>query len=186
MAGQQLRPAVFLAALTFSLACLSLYSMQEAALARMESRNLNSPPTTSHDIGGRSPQLERTSEAKVWVTMAVCWGENAQVHGKEHFPYTEAALRSVNLWHTLTHARVLLTIVHSGKASKELLAYQKRLEELGADVSLAESKSDLGCVLTSQLIRLLAFNNPLVNDEDIIVTADVTAAFPPATLCGKN
>jgi len=174
MGGQQVRPAVFFAAFTFSLACLSLYSMQEVALARMESRS-NSPPPPGANSGGGKLEPERTAEPKVWVTMAVCWGENAQVHGKEHFPYTEAALRSVHLWHSLTHARVLLTIVHSGKASKEMLAYQRRLEELGADVSLAESKSDLGCVLTSQLIRLLAFNNPRVDDEDIIVTADVDA-----------
>ena len=175
MGIQQTRPAIYLAALTFSLAILSLYSMQEVALTRMESRS-DPPPPTSEDNRGRKRELENSgSEPKVWVTMAVCWGENAQVHGKEHFPYTEAALRSVNLWHSLTPATVLLIIVHSGKASKEMLAYQKRLQELGAEVSLAESKSDLGCVLTSQLIRLLAFNNPLIDAEDIIVTADVDA-----------
>ena len=29
----------------------------------------------------------------------ICWGQNAQVHGKKEFPYKEAALRSShNLW----------------------------------------------------------------------------------------
>ena len=77
MGGQQLRPAIFFAALIFSLACLSLYNLQEAALARMESIS-DSPPATSLDIGGRKLELERSAEPKVWVTMAVCWGENAQ------------------------------------------------------------------------------------------------------------
>ena len=34
--------------------------------------------------------------------------------GKEKFPYTEAAIRSVQLWHFLTPARVVLTIVYTG------------------------------------------------------------------------
>ena len=44
----------------------------------------------------------------------LCWGENAQVHAKENFPYSEAALRSTQLWHNLTEARVAITIVHKG------------------------------------------------------------------------
>ena len=177
MAGQMhQRPAFYFAALIFSLAILSLYNMQEIALVRMESHSNNLPPPAAFELG-EEIKLEpvKTAEPKVWVTMAVCWGENAQVHGKEHFPYTEAALRSIHLWHSLTPARVLLIIVHTGKASEEMMAYKKKLEDLGAEVNLAESESDLGCVLTSQLIRLLAFNNPLVNPEDIIVTADVDA-----------
>ena len=50
----------------------------------------------------------------VHVHKGLCWGENAQVLGKEKFPYSEAALRSVQLWHRLTPARVVLTIVHTG------------------------------------------------------------------------
>ena len=195
MGVQQLRPALLIASIT-TLAIFSLYSLQEVALAKMESSNYglntvsskdeeylpkiksqNTFPITSSSLDNEEIDLEpeKTKSKKVWVTMAVCWGENAQVHGKENFPYTEAALRSVKLWHSLTHAKVLLVVVYSGKVSKEMVAYQKSMEEVGAVVSLVESEPDLGCVLTSQLIRLLAFNNHLVGPEDIIITADVDA-----------
>ena len=50
----------------------------------------------------------------------LCWGENAQVHQKEKFPYHEAALRSTQLWHNLTQARVVITIVYNGQHPTEV------------------------------------------------------------------
>ena len=124
MGVQQLRPILFIASIT-TLAIFSLYSLQEVALAKIESSNYlsntvsgkdeeylpkiksqNTIPITSSSQDNEEIDLEqeKTESQKVWVTMAVCWGENAQVHGKENFPYTEAALRSVKLWHSLTHS----------------------------------------------------------------------------------
>ena len=107
----------------------------------------------------------------------LCWGENTKVNGKESFPYSEAAVRSVQLWHRLTRARVLLTIVYTGRAALEppLRDYKDHLQELGASVSLVEA-SELSCVLTSQLIRLLPQeHHPHIRPRDIVVTADVDA-----------
>ena len=39
------------------------------------------------DYGEEEAGEESGEEERVWITMALCWGENAQVNGKEHFPY---------------------------------------------------------------------------------------------------
>ena len=96
--------------------------------------------------------------------------------GKEKFPYAEAALRSVQIWHQLTRAKVVMTLVHSDKRPpKELLAYKDKLEGYGADVVIVKSE-ELSCVLTSQLIRIIAHHyHPIISDDDIVITADVDA-----------
>ena len=106
----------------------------------------------------------------------LCWGENAQVLGKEKFPYSEAALRSVQLWHRLTPARVVLTIVYTGDTvTGELEEFRKKMEGFGADVALVRAE-ELSCVTTSQLVRILAqVHHPIIRDEDIVITADVDA-----------
>ena len=109
------------------------------------------------------------------IHVGLCWGENAQVHGKEKFPYSEAALRSTQLWHKMTNATVIMQLVYSTPhPPKELLEYKARLARYGAQVLLLQSH-DLPCVLTAQLVRLLAFQCEFVSEEDIVVTADVDA-----------
>jgi len=119
-------------------------------------------------------QTEEMKERKVWVTMGLCWGENTQYHGKQDFPYFEAAQRSIPLWHSLTPARVIMQIVYNKNINTQLIEYRKKLEGLGAVVLLKQSQ-DLPCVLTAQLIRLLAFDLEFVSAADVIVTADVDA-----------
>ena len=109
------------------------------------------------------------------IHVGLCWGENAQVHGKEKFPYSEAALRSTQLWHKMTNATVIMQLVYSmPHPPKELLEYKARLASYGAQVLLLQS-GHLPCVLTAQLVRLLAFQCEFVREEDIVVTADVDA-----------
>ena len=55
-----------------------------------------------------------------------------------------------------------------------MLSYKARLESFGARVSLYQSV-ELPCVLTSQLVRLVAFQKEFVDEEDVIITADVDA-----------
>ena len=111
-----------------------------------------------------------------FLSSGLCWGENAHVYGKDKFPYAEAALRSIKLWHHLTHAKVVMTLVHNDQEPDEhLLQYRDQLIEVGADVVLHKAE-DLSCVLTSQLIRILAqYYHPVISDHDIVITADVDA-----------
>ena len=69
-----------------------------------------------------------------------------------------------------------MQIVYSEpEISDELKEYKKMLEGYGATVFLVPTGNDIKCVLKSQMIRLLAYHLPFVQDSDIIVTADVDA-----------
>ena len=113
-----------------------------------------------------SPASEANQTQRVWVTMGLCWGHNAQVLGKEQFPYQEAALRAVQLWHKLTPATVVLTIAHTGSSSSNssyvdgvdpaLLRYADTMRGHGARVALHRVQpgpGQLSCVLSAQLVR---------------------------------
>ena len=99
------------------------------------------------------------------------------MNGKGSFPYSEAAVRAVQLWHRLTQARVLISIVYTGQVGQQpqLGEYKEQLQQLGASVRLVEA-SELSCVLSSQLIRVVPQeHHPQIRPRDIIITADVDA-----------
>ena len=133
------------------------------------------------------------STHQTWITMGLCWSANAQVLGKEKFPYKEAVPMSSQLWMKITPAKVIVQIVYSEPdPSPDLLTYKKDLEDLGVRVFLVPTGLGIQCVLKSQLIRLLAYQLPFIQDEDIIVTADVDAfvmhsdIYRPLTIPGKK
>ena len=119
-------------------------------------------PTPGQQLASEANQTQR-----VWVTMGLCWGHNAQVLGKEQFPYQEAALRAVQLWHKLTPATVVLTIAHTGNSNSNsssdvdgvdpaLLRYADTMRGHGARVALHRVQpgpGQLSCVLSAQLVR---------------------------------
>lgn len=108
--------------------------------------------------------------------MSLCWSANAHVLGKDHFPYKESVPLSTQLWHQFTPAQVILQIIYSeSQISAELKDYKTHLESLGAKVFLIPTGNDIQCVLKSQLQRLLAYLLPFIEDQDIVVTADVDA-----------
>ena len=96
--------------------------------------------------------------------MGLCWSGNAQVYGKEKFPYKGAAPLSAQLWMKLSPSiKVILHVVYSEpKPTEALLEYKKKLEGFGTIVELVPTASNLSCVLESQLIRLLAYLLPEV------------------------
>ena len=130
-----------------------------------------STSTTTSTIptpGPASVASESNQTQRVWVTMGLCWGHNAQVLGKEQFPYQEAALRAVQLWHKLTPATVVLTIAHTGSSNSNsssggvdgvdpaLLRYADTMRGHGARVALHRVQpgpGQLSCVLSAQLVR---------------------------------
>jgi hypothetical protein len=109
-------------------------------------------------------------------TLGLCWSENAQVHGKENFPYKDAAPLSSQLWMKITPAKVVIQIVYSeAEVTNELKDYKHKLEGYGVIVYLVPTGNEMKCVLKSQLIRVLAFLLPEIKPTDTIVTADVDA-----------
>ena len=45
--------------------------------------------------------------------MGLCWSANAQIYGKENFPYKDAASLSTQLWKKFTLVEVILQIIYS-------------------------------------------------------------------------
>jgi len=111
-----------------------------------------------------------------WASVSLCWGENAQVYGKENFPYSEAAFYSSMLWHNQTEGKVgvILTIVSARDRTEDakLDSYVRRMEEVpGVTVVLQENLIG-NCVLQSQVTRMYAWQNSFVKMDDVIVMAD--------------
>ena len=68
--------------------------------------------------------------------MGLCWSANAQVHGKEKFPYKDAAPLSSQLWMKITPAKVILQIVYSEpEIPDELKEYKKEMERYATNVA---------------------------------------------------
>ena len=108
--------------------------------------------------------------------IGLCFGQNAIILGKTNFPYNEAAVRSILLWHKLTNATVAITIVHNNKyTSDSLKKYAQELEDLGASV-VVHHEDVLHCVLTSQIVRLVNVHlHDDIEPDDVVITADVDA-----------
>ena len=103
---------------------------------------------------------------QIWITMGLCWSNNTQYWGKEHFPYKESAPLSAQLWMRLTSSiKVILQVVYSEREPPdELLEYKKKLENFGVIVKLVPRASELKCVLEAQLIRIVAYLLPEVSN----------------------
>ena len=97
-----------------------VYEIQEVALNNMDKYSQMAPPRpamsllqlhslANHeehhqivDVNDGSPESRTT-----WITMGLCWSANAQVHGKENFPYKDAAPLSSQLWMKVSFERTV-------------------------------------------------------------------------------
>ena len=151
----------------------------------------NSLMPLQHDKSYSS--IYKSNMSTTWITMALCWSGNVELKGKKGFPYKEAVPFSSQLWMKMTPAKVIVQIVYSeSEVTSELEHYKNKLEQLGVKVFLVPTPAGLTCVVTSLLIRLLAYLFPFIQDQDIIVTADVDAfvmtpdIYKPLLLPGRD
>ena len=109
----------------------------------------------------------------MWISLGLCWGQTASVHGKASFPYAEAALRAVSLWTRLTPARVAVTLVQAPQLTAgqldQLRAYTAQLVSRGAVVA-AVPAGDLDCVLSSQARAGLLVDTDRASNEGSLIT----------------
>jgi len=162
-----------------------------------KNKTLSKSDTIKSDSLPQSDAIKNDNDTRdsipsnTWITMGLCWSGNAQILGKNKFPYKESVPLSTQLWHKFTPAKVIVQIVYDDEITDELEEYKENLEKLGATVFLVPTGKDIKCVLKSQLIRLLAQHFPFIHDNDIIVTADVDAflmtkdLYKPLTLDRK-
>ncbi len=118
---------------------------------------------------------------KIWVSMSVCFSENTQLYEKKNYPYAAVTPLAVLLWKHFSPENFPLGLLVQVVYVKEktfanvLEGYAATLRQAGAVVRLVAAEEGVDCPLQSQLVRLFAFNDPEVNDGDVVVTMDVNA-----------
>ena len=108
---------------------LSFFSAPKPSLSLLDMHSLVEN-VEQHDVSSiKDITFENSEGPRTWITMGLCWSANAQVHGKEKFPYKDAAPLSSQLWMKITPAKVIMQIVYSeSEISDELKEYKKELE----------------------------------------------------------
>ena len=148
----------------FSLPPPAPYDLNEIRIDRLPPRSLS-----EKDINRKDHWIvknETVEVPQIWITMGLCWSTNAQVWGKENFPYKESAPLSAQLWMRLSSSiKVILQVVYSEPdPPDDLLKYKEKLENFGVMVKLVPKAPELKCVLESQLIRIVAYLLPEVSN----------------------
>lgn len=116
------------------------------------------------------------SSSTIWISMSTCMSASAP--HKAHYSYQAGAVLATFLWVNLVNAKVIVTLVAEETDDDDEIKYlQNVLTKMGAVVNIMKKEEDIGCVLMAQTARMLAFNLPMVSDNDIIMMAD-TDMFP--------
>eukprot|EP00567_Pseudictyota_dubia_P002595 CAMPEP_0197467564 /NCGR_PEP_ID=MMETSP1175-20131217/65634_1 /TAXON_ID=1003142 /ORGANISM="Triceratium dubium, Strain CCMP147" /LENGTH=289 /DNA_ID=CAMNT_0043003641 /DNA_START=20 /DNA_END=886 /DNA_ORIENTATION=+ len=123
----------------------------------------------------------------VWVSLSLCADGNREYlrrvgldGAKADFPYEDAAITAVRLWHEVAGARVVVSVVTERDDGREPdVARRLRSGEAGPDVAVRVVRPNpgLNCVTESQMQRMYAHEHPDIHDDDVVVTADVDS-FP--------
>ena len=111
---------------------------------------------------------------EIWISMGLCFSKNTEMYGKEKYPYAEVTPLAVILWyHFFLDIRVILYLIYdAGEIEDRRKLYEEQLKQTNVEIRWVKS-GDMSCVTKSQLIRMWAFQEPMINDEDIIITVDV-------------
>ena len=108
---------------------------------------------------------------KLWISMALCWGNKVEFLQKARFPYALAGQLSTKLWpQIVSNVSVIFHIVVCQNSENvkfdnyTLKDYEQNLKNSGALVNIHKVKNCDQCVLNAQLIRLLAYLSPNVSE----------------------
>ena len=135
--------------------------------------NLNS---FSGNISRRNMISEGRNQT-IWISMGLCFGKNTHRYGKKNYPYTKVAPLAILLWnYFVPSVKIMFYIIYdldSNKEHRDVYEFELRriINKNKVAIRWIESK-DMECPLKSQLIRLWAFQEDIINDNDIIVTVD--------------
>ena len=128
---------------------------------------------------GENMAAPNPAERKLWVSMALCLSKNTKVHGKSKYPYALSAPLAILLWyHFVPGIRIIIYLVYHNsekddehaKAQRKL--YEDQLRQTNVEIRWAMSE-DMDCVTKSQIIRMWAFQDHMIEDNDVVITADV-------------
>ena len=115
---------------------------------------------------------------QIWITMGLCFTKNTEMYGKKDYPYTSVTPLSIILWyHFFPDIRIILYLISTKyEIEDRKILYEETLKQTNVEIRWVE-EDDVNCVTKSQLIRMWAFQEPMIKDEDILITVDVNL-FP--------
>ena len=96
------------------------------------------------------------------------------MYGKKDYPYALVTPLAILLWyHFFPDIRVIIYLIYE-KTEFEYRRklYEETLRQTNVEIRWVES-GDMNCVTKSQVIRMWAFQEPMIHDNDIIITVDV-------------
>jgi len=134
--------------------------------------------TTSEKRTGKAKGRGASDLPRLWASLSICWGSNAQMFNKEKFPYAETAFYAAVLWRNQSHkeVEVVMTIVSEFSLGENVAldSYIDRVKSIPATVILQKSNME-DCVLQAQVTRMWAFEYKFIGPSDIIIMADADA-----------
>ena len=178
-------------ALLFSISAYRSYIQHNLGSQPSSNQVLNEVVKIDTSFSSRCKNCSKTSqkdsnvvvpnpaERKLWVSMALCLSKNTKVHGKSKYPYALSAPLAILLWyHFVPGIRVIMYLVYHNsekddehaKAQRKL--YEDQLRQTNVEIRWAMS-DDMDCVTKSQIIRMWAFQDHMIDDNDVVITADV-------------
>ena len=125
-------------------------------------------------------------QVKIWISMGLCFSKNTDMYGKANYPYTEVTPLAIILWyHFVPNIQAILYLIYEENESEDWKnLYETNLLKMTKNkVELRWVKENgMSCVTKSQLIRMWAFQEPIIEDGDVIVTVDVNLFVVTSTI----
>jgi FkbM family methyltransferase len=118
-------------------------------------------------------QYKKQIKPNIWISMSLCLDSTAEK--VPQFYYSEAAVWATKLWKSF-QKKVIITVVTKND-NWEDNTFVKRLQKNGAVVVRRKPMEKFSCITTSQFARMWAFENEVIQQQDIIILTDVDA-FP--------
>ena len=114
------------------------------------------------------------NERKIWISMGLCFSKNTELYGKRNYPYAQVTPLAIILWyHFFPNINVIIYLVYDkNEIEDRKRLYEEQLKQTKAEIRWVKS-GDMNCVSKSQLIRMWAFQEPMIKDDDIIINVDV-------------
>ena len=111
---------------------------------------------------------------KLWISMGLCFSKNTEMYGKRYYPYDLVTPLAILLWyHFFPDINVILYLIYDkNEIDDRRKLYEEQLRQTNVEIRWIKS-GDMSCVTKSQVIRTWAFQEPMIEDNDIIITVDV-------------
>ena len=152
---------------------------QIGALFFFQSDSFSNISQTNAVNDDMEPLQSVTTKRQVWVSMGLCFSKNLDALGKSKYPYALSTPLAMILWyHFIPSIKVIIYIVYDNsehddqRAINKRQRYEDQLKQINVEVRWVMSQ-DMSCVTKSQIVRMWAFQDPMINDNDVVVTADV-------------